>query len=212
MRAASSILDEPLLTFLVWGNCSGTHTSLWSQPCITRLNGAGWLLAPSSFLQEHLKVWLRLSKPRRSLDLSVPRSSQSLWPVTPLPKLEFICGTPYISVWWLGGMRISAGSKHAKDTSACAVCHPQKILISPARLNSTHISQAHSGSHWSLLHFLWNNNLVLDHRLVCTFALKYRTCFDSATNKTKNLIGASGLEVGCSWVGSVFIYSHVMLL
>lgn len=28
MRAAASSLDEPLLTFLVRGHCSGTHTGL----------------------------------------------------------------------------------------------------------------------------------------------------------------------------------------
>ena len=104
-------------------------------------------------------VWLRLSKPCRSLDLglSVPRSSQSLWPVTPLPKLELICGIQYASLAWLSGIRVStecrikagAGHKHI------ALCHLVITLISPARLDSTHISQANSGPRLiSLLRFI----------------------------------------------------------
>lgn len=86
-----------------------------------------------------------------------------------------------VAEWVADLCRIKACEGH----KCIALCQPEKNLISPARLNSTHISQANSGSHWSPLHFLWNNDLVLDHRLVCTLALNYRTCFDSATNKTK---------------------------
>lgn len=98
-------------------------------------------------LQEHLQVWLRLSKPCWSLDLGVPRSSQTLWPVTALPKLELICGIRCSSLSWLSGMQASADCriKACSGHKHTALCHLAIPLVSPARVNSTHISQANSG-------------------------------------------------------------------
>lgn len=81
------------------------------------------------------------------------RSLQSLWPVTPLPKLELICGIQCASLSLLSGMLVSAeciGSKHTQDTSALLGVTRRITLISPARLDSSHISQANSGPRSSL--------------------------------------------------------------
>lgn len=76
IRAASSSVDEPLLTFLVWGNCSCAQTNLWSQH--VWMVQADWL-APSDWrTEQHLQVWLRV------VPEPGPWCSQILPP--PLPK------------------------------------------------------------------------------------------------------------------------------
>lgn len=104
-RAAIQSRWAPL-DLLVPRNCSETHTpvfeaSLAPHAWMDQADCWHWVCGGSIF-----RFWLRLSKPCRSLDLCVSRASQSLWPVTTLPKLELICGIQYAFLSWLSGMQV----------------------------------------------------------------------------------------------------------
>lgn len=67
---------------------------------------------------------------------------------------------------WVGcRSRQSVGSKHTQGGTCIALCHLVITLVSPARLDSSHSSQANSGSR-SCLFFMslhwWNKNLIIN--------------------------------------------------
>lgn len=121
--------------------------------------------------------------PRRRLDLSTPRSLQSLWPVTPLPKLELICGICYV----LTGMQVSVASQ--------AHCS-----MSPG--DNPHFScQAGFHSYFTgklrvLLHLspasYEKKQPVPACGFVCQFVVEYGSRFDSMNNKTNTRLGPGG--------------------
>ena len=142
-REQLSSLHESLLTFLVRGivvehtsvfEASLTpHARIGQAECWHRARGGETQVA----LQERLWVLAEAVKsPAWSLDLGVPRSSQSLWPVTPLPKLELICGIHHaFPLSWRLGMQVSTQRriKAQAGHKRIARCHPVIFLISPAR-------------------------------------------------------------------------------
>lgn len=210
MRAASSSLDEPLLT-LVWGNWSGTHTSLWSQPFSACSNGPGWLLALSVW-QEKLSSFYR-SIFRFGWGCQSPAGA---W-TTMFPDPRRACGLSLLCQNWSSFVEYAtswAGCRPLRDESM----HRTQAHCSMSPGDNPHFScQAGFHSYFtgtlrvslvSLLRFIWNNNLVLARGLVCNFASTTR--FDSVNNKTK--IWKEPAAWRLTLVGGKYIYLHVMLL
>ncbi|TNN83727.1 hypothetical protein EYF80_005903 [Liparis tanakae] len=82
------------------------------------------------------------------------RSSPSLWPVTPLPKLELICGIWFAFLSWLSGMQVSAECRIKACTGhkRIAQCHPNNTKA--YRVNASRKSFAQN-------HDIWTDFLVV---------------------------------------------------
>lgn len=83
---------------------------------------------------------------------------------------------------WDAGPEQNVGSKACAGHKRVSRCHPAITLVPAARLDSSHISQANSGPR----SFLRSASYEI---ITCPrqkgFALNYKACFDSATDKTQ---------------------------